>query len=278
MRIVAHMMIFNEADIIRETLEEIDRWGGIEAIVVLDGGSTDGTIDVVRNFRDGSTNAEVALYVRPDPEDRFADHRRMELLNLTREYEPDWIISLDADEIYHTSPVDAIVAAEEEGKGANVIWCDVPQFWITLADIRAGLLLEEQPGKRGVSIQKRRRWYSWGHTGVFIWKDHPNHYYPIDVPKRTPEMQGVPDYHDWQVPGPVRPICKHYCFRTLGQAMRRMKTRLMRGGRKYFGKYALNWIIDEQACLLTRYGGGDWNEFYNHDLVGDYMGQVGRFR
>jgi glycosyltransferase involved in cell wall biosynthesis len=272
MRIIAQMLIRNEADIIVETLTEITRWG-LDGIVVLDGGSDDGTIELIEGF-DGGV---VDLTVSPDPGGRFADHRRQELLDLTRLREPDWIISVDADEIYHTSPVDAIIAAD--AVDANVAWCDVPQFWLTLDDIRNGLLLEDE----SVSVQARRRWYSWGHTGVFIWRDHPSHYYPKDIQKRTPEFEGVPDYRCWQVPGPVRPICKHYPFRSLRQAMSRMEERLARGGTKYFGKYELDWLIDEEAVGLSYFQDmhnpedDDWERICNHEAVCQYMGRPGRW-
>jgi len=263
MRIVAHMLIRNEADVITETLTEIARWG-VEEIVILDGGSDDGTIEAIRAF----TDAEIDLHVSPDPGGQFADYRRGELLTLTRRHNPDWIISLDADEIYHTSPVKAIWAAESAG--ANVLWCDIPQFWITLADIRAGLLLEDE----GVDVQERRRWYSWGHTGVFIWRDHPKHYYPKGIPKRTPEFEGVSDYRQWQQPGPVRPICKHYSFRSLRQALKRAEERKRRGGRRYFGKYYLNWIVDEVAAGLHYWDGTGWViDPDSHRRVSEYMGR-----
>ena len=260
--IVAHMLIRNVADIITETLTEIARWG-IERIVILDGGSDDGTIELIQAFH----GMEVDLHVKPDPDDNFADHRREELLELTRKHKPDWILSVDTDEIYHTDPVTAICVAEDAG--ANVIWCDVPQFWITIADIKAGLLLENE----SVSVQERRRWYSWGHTGVFIWKDHPKHFYPRDVQKRTPEFRGVLNYRQWQRPGSVRPICKHYPFRSLRQAMKRAEERQRRGGRYYFGKYYYDWIIDEQVVGL-HYFDGQWCKKSNHDAVYAYMGRL----
>lgn len=264
-RVVAQMMIRNEADVIVETLSSIANWG-IKRIIILDGASTDGTIELVRAF-DG---AEIDLHVSADPDDRFADHRRQELLDLTRRHDPTWILSLDADEIYHTNPLEAILIAHVTG--ANVVWCDIPQFWLTIADIKAGLLMEDER----VSIQERRRWYSWGHTGCFIWMDDLNHYYPQDVQKRTPEYKGVENYREWQLPGPVRPICKHYCFRSLPQAVKRMEERRVRGGRKYFGKYFCDIIIDEVTAGLS-YFDGEWvRDMGGHRRVHDYMGRLGQ--
>lgn len=264
LKIVVHMMIRNEADIIEETLAEIIRWG-LKEIVILDGSSDDGTTEKIMKV----AAANIDLYVHPDPGDLFADHRRQELLDLTRAHNPDWILSLDGDEIYDSSPVEAILAAEEAG--ANVVWSDIPQFWLTIADIRNGLLLEDE----SMSIQERRKWYSWGHTGVFAWKDLPQHYYPINVQKRTPEFLGEPDFRRWQVPGPIRTICKHYPFRSLRQAMKRAEERRRRGGRKYFGKYFFDWLIDEKIAKLHHFD-GEWCKKYNHDKVHQYMGRLGK--
>lgn len=274
MNIVAHMLVRNEADIIEETLTEISAWG-VDTIVILDGASDDGTIEAIHHFALCNRNVMVELHSEADPNEEFHDHLRTVLLNYTRLHEPDWIISLDADEIYDTNPVEAIEAAE--ASGCNVLWNDIPQFWITHADIRNGLLMEDGLLKVPPSIQRRRLWYSWGHTGVFIWKDNPKHFYPENVPKRTPEHLDIPDYRQWQRPGPIRPICKHYCFRSLPQAIKRMGERLTRGGHGYFGKYELNWIIDEvEAGLHYRTGSlAPWVlDPDGHRRVHEYMGRI----
>ena len=268
-RIVAQMMIRNEADIIYETLNEIAHWG-VKTVVILDGGSDDGTVEQVIAFHAARPDVNVDLHIVPDPNDEFHDHQRQVLLDLTRAHHPDWIISLDADEIYHTDPVAAILVAHIAG--ANVVWEDVPQFWLTIADIRNGLLLEDER----ISVQERRKWYSWGHTGCFIWRDDPKHYYPKAIQKRTPEYEGVENYREWQRPGPVRPICKHYCFRSLPQAIKRMEERRARGGRKYFGKYFCDFIIDEVAAGLHYFDGGWVKDQGGHRRVHDYMGRLER--
>jgi len=259
-RTVVQMLIRNEADIIEECLREIARWGLTE-IVILDGQSDDGTPDVVRAF----TGADIHLVSEPDPDGRFHDHLRNRLMNLTLQHNPEWIVSLDADEIYHTDPVAAIRAAVLGG--ANVVRCHVPQFWITTDDVRRGILVED----RRESIQVRRRWYSWGHMGTFIWRVQPGHYYPQGIAKRTPEVRGQ-TWREWQRAGPVYPICKHYCFRTLEQGVARAAARRKRGGRRYFGKYFENWIIDEKAAGL-HYWNGVWQTSENHRAVCEYMGR-----
>jgi glycosyltransferase involved in cell wall biosynthesis len=265
MRIVVQMLVRNEVDIIQECLAEIAKWGLTE-IVILDGASDDGTTEAIRAF-DG---ADIHLVSEPDPEGGFTDNLRNRLMNLTLQHNPDWVLSLDADEIYHTDPRMAIEVAD--AMGANAIRCAVPQFWITYADLRGGILVED----RQRSIQERRLWYSWGHSGVFIWKAHPEHYYPYPCkrPKRTPEVPGVA-WNQWQKYPAVMPICKHYCFRTLEQACKRTAERIARGGRQNFGKYWLDWIIDEREAHLHRFDVDNplWDMRYNHDAVYRWMGR-----
>jgi glycosyltransferase involved in cell wall biosynthesis len=272
MKIVAQMMCRNEADVIRETVSEILRW--VDTLVVLDGGSTDGTYGKLLRLagEQAIKGKQIEVHCEPDPGDTFADHTRNRLLELTAPHKPDWVISVDADEIYHCDHnlngpyvLDAIHAAERAG--ANVVRSNVPQFWLTFDDLRRGLLNEDE----SIPVQKRRRWYSWGHMGTFIWKWNDDHYYPQDTPKRTPELPGL-TWRQWQRAGPYMPICKHYCFRSLRQALKRTDERLVRGGRKYFGKYATNWLIDEQLVGLHHLGAHEsWVTAENHLFVGRYM-------
>jgi len=272
MNLVAHMMVRNEFDVIEETVREAFRW--VDTLVVLDGESDDGTRSLLRDLAhvyngEGKT---LDLHVEADPQGCFADHVRNRLLELTAPHRPDWVLSVDGDEIWHCDPngnwptlTEAVEAAERAG--ANVVRAWVPQFWLTFDDLRRGVLMEDEE----TSVQGRRRWYSWGHMGTFIWKWNTRHYYPRDVQKRTPEIEGL-TWRQWQVAGPLAPICKHYCFRSLRQAMARAEARLERGGRKYFGKYAYNWIIDEQLAGLHHLElDGEWRTEENHDRVYEYM-------
>jgi len=271
LNIVAHMMCRNEADVIGESIGEILRW--VDTLVVLDGNSTDGTWEKICALAaEAGPGKLIDAHQEPDPDDRFADTIRNRLLELTAEHKPDWVLSVDADEIYHYdpkynvfSPVDAIKAAELAG--ANVVRSHTPQFWLTLEDLRNGALNEDET----LSVQKRRRWYSWGNSGRFIWKWHDMHYYPQDTPKRTPELPDM-TWREWQRVGPTALICKHYCFRSLRQAMARAEERKERGGRRYYGKYFLNWLIDEQIAGLHYLGRDEiWDASPNEDAVYRYM-------
>jgi len=276
-KIVGQMLVRNEADIIAEAVGEIFRW--IDDLVVLDGASDDGTLEMLQElagYYDGAGGKRLHLTSEPDPMDGELspvnlNERRTRLQALTAELAPDWVLSVDADEIYHVGerepdPVTAIQTADDNG--ANVVRCFVPQFWLTFQDLREGAL-HENPDE---SIQSRRRWYSWGHMGTFIWKWNADHYYPDKPSKRTPELLGL-TWRDWQRAGPLFPVCKHYCIRTLEQGLRRSKERLERGGRWQFGKYALNWIINEQRAGLHYYDVTEpqWNTERNHDRLCDYM-------
>jgi len=273
LNIVAHMMCRNERDVIEETVGEILRW--VDTLVVLDGNSTDGTWQIVCEMAGlvESVGKTIDAHQEADPDDRFADTIRNRLLELTARHKPDWVVSVDADEIYHydpksniLSPIHAIRAAELAG--ANVVRSHTPQFWLTFDDLRHGAVNEDE----STSVQKRRRWYSWGNMGTFIWKWHDMHYYPHDTPKRTPELPHM-TWRDWQRAGPIKPICKHYCFRSLRQAMARAGGRRERGGRKYFGKYFLNWVIDEEIARLHHLGQDEvWQSTLNEGYVYQYMG------
>lgn len=275
MKIVAHMLCRNEADIIAETVREIMRWTG--TLIVLDGASTDGTLEILQERAEyyRTFGATFVVESRPDPEDRFADHIRNELLALTQPFvQPgDWVISVDADEIWHSgydhngndlNPLTAIRAAD--AAGANVVRAWVPQFWLTFQDLDNGALHEDERE----SIQKRRRYYSWGHMGTFIWKWNPDHYYPRDVQKRTPELPGK-TWREWQRAGPLVPICKHYCLRTTEQGRKRAAERLARGGAKYFGKYKGRLVIDAEKAGLHFLEWDAWNTENNHDALHAYM-------
>lgn len=268
MNIVAQMMVRNEADVIAGTLANLLKFG-VKTVCILDGESTDDTQVIITEFAKAHPEMTVRLSVVQDRDGRFHDDQRNILLEMCRPYQPDWIISIDADERYHTSPVEAILAAE--AGGANYVRCRVPQFWMTLDDVRRGLVLE---GDDLVDVELRRLWYSWGHTGVFIWKWNDHHYYPIDIQKRTPEC----DPPDVRTYGPVYPICKHYCFRTLEQAIQRTRERRERGGVEYFGKYfEACLLMDESRVGLHRFDGsfdGAWRESDNHNVLYQYFALV----
>ena len=265
LRIVGQMYVRNEVDIIEETVMEAFRW--LDVIRVLDGASDDGTLEKLKGLMVYATSRgkTIEILSRPDPDEKFHDEQRQELHEWTMHEEPDWIVSIDADEIFDRDPRPAIYAAEE--KGATIVRCLIPQFWMTFDDLRNGLEIEDE----SISVQKRRRWYSWGWEGIMIWKALPGIVYPPGVISRDPK--GIERLY-W----PRFAILKHYPFRSLRQAIKRREERLARrkvGG--LFGKYTeASILIDEERCRLHYRGSDDgpWDCTNNHHRIYDWFKSV----
>jgi len=93
-KLVAAYRVKNAAATLPESLDAAARFA--DAIVVLDDGSTDATGDICRN------HPGVIRYERQDlPFDERRDRNRV--LAMAGELEPDWVISIDADEVFEMS-------------------------------------------------------------------------------------------------------------------------------------------------------------------------------
>lgn len=236
MKIVATALARNEADVIQEGVRAALNW--VDAFVIYDNGSTDGTPDLAEQAG--------ALVMRGPQGEPFSEGLRQHMLYYLPELRPDVVMRIDVDEIYHVGsgwrPPREVV--EEAFADLDVFSLRVVQaeFWLTLDDVRRGALIEDER----VSVQKRRRWYTIGHTALVAWRYRPSlHYYseasiqkrrnvPLDVNGRDVSQLGrVAD---------VPLLQKHYNCRSLGQIVRRMKERTDYGT---FGKYRFNLICDE---------------------------------
>lgn len=90
-KLVAMYRVKDCADTIRESLDATARFA--DAIVVLDDGSTDGTDRILRE------HPAVSCYERQDlPFDERRDRNR--IMELAAGLEPDWVISIDGDEVF----------------------------------------------------------------------------------------------------------------------------------------------------------------------------------
>lgn len=219
MKIVAAMIVRDEDDIIGETITEILKY--TSDIVVLDGGSVDRTIDIIRSF------PEVRLtQVFSGSNWDHAGEREL-LLNLARDLSADWVITVDADEIYHTDPIEAIEIAEKER--ATIIRCNIPQFYFTEKELLDGVLQTEDTI---VSIQERRRYYSWGWTDCMIFKMQHGLTY---LGGKDGRITRPPYFTDnaVRIEASVRPILKHYQYRSLQQYAKKMKNRRRDCGDNY---------------------------------------------
>lgn len=211
LKIVATLIVRDEDDVIYETLDEIKKY--TDNIIVLDGGSEDNTVDIVSKFRG------VALHKVKSGNNWDHAGERQILLDLALAEGADWIITLDADEIYHTNPIDVIEQAEAEG--ANLVRCEVPQFFFTEKELAEGTLQTEN---EALSVQQRRKWYSWGWTECVIFKAVPGVTYLPE--KNNGRIRRPPGFTiDPPIEASVRPILKHYQYRSLRQYGKKMKTR-----------------------------------------------------
>lgn len=93
-RLTAIMQVRNEeGNMLEQVLEDLSRF--VDEIVIVDDASTDGTAKLCRNYRKVSKLLSL-------PESHFGKEwlLRKQLWELTCSTDPDWILSVDADEIY----------------------------------------------------------------------------------------------------------------------------------------------------------------------------------
>lgn len=252
MKIVAIGLSHNEADVVQECVRDALAW--VDAFVLYDS-STDGTADLAR--------AAGAIVLPGDVNESFSESLRQHALGYASALAPDWIVRIDPDEFYPRGvhfaggkPQDPRTILEGiDRKGYLAARAHVIQFWITLDDVKRGLLLEDE----SVSVQKRRRWYTVGHTAVVAWKHNPELVYRYASSKNIPFYPNGRDVGAVKCASPTL-IQTHYTCRSLRQLVSRIEHR--RQYRKAFGKYAQNLIIDEAA--LHYWDGGAFLKKENH--------------
>lgn len=236
MNVVAIGMAKNEADVVQEGVREGLRWA--DDFVVYESGSTDGTADLAEDAG--------AIVIRGEPEP-FNEGLRQHTLEAALSLDPDWIWRIDVDEIYHPEPEPRELLAAALEADVYCVRAMQAEFWLTLDDVRRGLLLEDE----SISVQERRRWYTFGHTAMVAWRPDPRLAYRMD--EGVQKGRNVPttaDGRDVSGMGPCYPerlLQKHYNCRSMHQVIRRMRDRVK--NLALFGKYKYNLIIDESVGL-----------------------------
>jgi glycosyltransferase involved in cell wall biosynthesis len=110
----AIMMVKDEADIIGTTVEHLK--GHVDAIIVADNGSTDGTREILDGYDDGH-----ALYVLEDNEIGYFQSAKMTALaDRARRDGHEWVLPCDADEIWHSCEVPRPIRETLASVAANV--------------------------------------------------------------------------------------------------------------------------------------------------------------
>ena len=98
------MMVKDEADIIATTIEHL-KWQ-VDAIIVADNGSTDGTREILDGYDDGH-----GFYVLDDTEVGYYQSAKMTALaDRARREGHEWVLPCDADEIWHSCEIEARIS------------------------------------------------------------------------------------------------------------------------------------------------------------------------
>lgn len=271
MKIVATALAKDEAEIIDESVRAFLAWG--DAFVIYDNGSTDGTPDLAEKAG--------ALVLRGPAGEPWNEGMRQHMLDALPDLystetlaEDVVVMRVDIDEIYHIGPgVEHPRAVIEKafGAGAFCLRAVQAEFWITLDDMRRGAIFEDAR----IPVQKRRRWYTIGHTALVAWRWRPDLRYYSDVllqkRRNVPILADGRDVAQIGMDAGARLLQKHYNCQSVPQLLRRIAAR-QQSDKKTFGKYWNNYnlIIDESIGL--HYLGPDevWDWRANHHVLGDW--------
>lgn len=100
-RLVGGLVIKNEEGLIGRALESLSKT--CDAVVVLDNGSTDSTVDICKSF-------PVVQRIEVHSEEFHEGKFRCRVLELAREIGADWILGVDADEVLEDELADELPA------------------------------------------------------------------------------------------------------------------------------------------------------------------------
>jgi glycosyltransferase involved in cell wall biosynthesis len=228
LHVVATIPVYNEADILGQVLDHLHEQG--ISFVVLDGGSTDGSVEIAQSF-EGKGLLEHRILRR----DVLRSREDLDyLIKMAARHSPDWILKNDADEFLEPREggqtlLDAITA--EERHEFNIIQFDNFRFCLT----------EKDWNSKEPDVRKRLRFYEWVDDYAYkAWKyyqgatyrDSGGHY-PVFPRSVKPSVS------------PRKLVMRHYPFRSPEQALRKVfKERLPRYARE---ERAIGWHVHYDA-------------------------------
>lgn len=138
-QITVHTRIRDEEKTIAWTLLSLAPY--VKRVLVYDTGSTDGTIDIVRECQKREPNIELKTFNLPNMHfwtlKQLTDHKIernediLELRNLMiEETDTDYILIADGDEIWYQSDIDYIARLVNRGIPSDINYFAVPLHWI----------------------------------------------------------------------------------------------------------------------------------------------------
>ena len=212
-KIVAIMRVYNEADILEQTIRYMDEQG--IPLVIVDEESNDGSLEIERAFLGRGVLAVRTLH--PSPYHELKTQLK-EAYDLALQNSPDWIVSDDADEFLE-SPYPNTTLREGIGivdaLGFNLIQFNCFDFCLTEKDFNNTI----------PDVRRRLKYYTYHDDFYFrAWKHYPG----TDLLSQGGHKPIFPDGVEERIPS-IKFVMRHYRFRSVQHAMRKVfKERLPR--------------------------------------------------
>jgi glycosyltransferase involved in cell wall biosynthesis len=258
MKIIGLMRVYNEADILEENLNYLEKQG--INLILLDGYSTDGSYEIAKKFLKKNI-----IKLKQQKKSTFSVIKlNTYLLKLIQEFNPDWVIWIDADEFLE-SPfrnLNLKEAIEQEARNDyNVIQFNHFKFWPTNKDP-----MDES------NVRARLKFYSWvGDYRFKAWKWYPSTTYDDHKPT-------FPNKIEKKI-SPTKFVMRHYQIRSYEHGLRKIFEERMKrfdpqekkmGWHKQYDYYIpeKNLFVIDSSKLTEYKEDGNWNMEmkYNIDL------------